>query len=170
MTTDDDGRKSALKLTFSGVRIDTKPSDHYVDGDWKTIMFAPLWVYETVAGIDKKVEEKERAAFVAALREPPASQLVGVVFSQALETLTTLEAERRKDKRDPMRGLGEVEALLARYPNAADAGTFRRALVDLANRVASSSGGGLFGFGSKVSDEEASAIERIRRLFNVSAG
>ncbi len=164
----DDGRKSALRLTFSGVSIHSTPSDHYVDGDWRTIQFAPLWVFESVAASDKKVDEKERAAFVASLASPPTSPLTEYLFGEVGGKLAAIEAERAKDKREPARGLGEVEALLQRYPDVSDADLFRRALVSLGQKVASASGGGLFGLGSKVSDAEAEAIERLRKLFRVT--
>jgi len=167
--TDDEGRKSALRLTFSGVQFDTKPSDHYVDGDWRSIQFAPIWILEAIAGADKKVDEKERAAFQATLTAASESLLTQFVFAQFLEMQSSLETERSRDKRDAWRGLAEVEALLGRYPNVEQANVFRKTLVGLAEKIASASGGGLFGFGSKVSDAEADAIRRLQLLFRVQA-
>jgi hypothetical protein len=164
----DEDRRSALKLSFSGVTIETKPSDHYVDGDWRTILMAPLWIFETIAEADKKSDEKERAAFAQALSEPTTDTFTAFVFTQHREKQDELAKERVRDKRDASRGLGEVAALLHRYPKAEEADAFRTALLSLAERIAQASGGGLFGLGSKVSAQEAAAIERLRALLKTT--
>ncbi|MFO0679404.1 MAG: hypothetical protein U0169_22955 [Polyangiaceae bacterium] len=162
----DDG-KAALKLTFSGVQLDVKPSDHYLDADWKTILFGVLWTFEAVAGADKKIDEKERAAFASFLAQDPPGKLAAYVFTAVRNDLAALTEARAADKRDAAHGLTDVDTLLRRYPHRDEARELKQAFLDLGARIAESSGGGLFGLGSKVSEEETNVMERMRKMFSL---
>ena len=166
---DEDDARSRLNLTFSSVRVVTSPSDHYLDTDWQTLLLAPVWTCEVVAAADKTIDEKERAAFLATLETPPPGVFAAFVFSHVRKHLAEVEAARAKDLRSPMVGIADAELLLGRYPNADEAHEFRLALIALAENVATASGGGLFGFGDKLSEAEANVIAQLRLTFHLPA-
>jgi hypothetical protein len=159
----DDGESSPFNLTFSGVRVITAPSDHFLEAEWQTMSLAPLWVFEAVAGVDDVVDDKERSAFMRALEHPPAGVLTAFVFSRVRREFEALGAARAKDPRAALRGIAEVATLLLGYPDGDDANAFRSALVDLALAVGGASGG-LLGLGHKLSDAEESVIAHVRAL------
>jgi hypothetical protein len=164
----DEETKSDFNLTFSALRVVMSPSDHYLDADWRTILFAPLWVFEAVATADGPADEKQRAAFTRILDQPPAGVFPAFVFANVRRNQKALDATRAADPRSPLVGLADVETLLRGYPNPDEAVEFRRALVDVGRQVADASGGGWLGRGSKVTDAEAAVLAQLATIFHVS--
>lgn len=165
--TDDEEEKSAFSVTFSGLQVITAPSDHYLDVDWNTILLAPLWVFEAVASSDGTIDDKERAAFMATLDRPPPGMFSAFVFAHVRRHMASLTEARSEDGRKPKAGIADVQVLLARYPDPAEADAFRRSLVDLARNVANASGG-VLGMGKKTSDDEAAVIKMICALLHIA--
>jgi hypothetical protein len=163
----DDGGSSNFNLTFSSVRVVTSPSDHYLEGDWQTILLAPLWVFVAVGQADGPIDQKQRAALAATLERPPPGVFPAFVFSHVRKQLDALSAARESDPRTPMLGLADVNTLLRGYPNPDEADEFRRALLVLAREIALASGGGMFGRGPKVSEREAAVIAQLRATLQV---
>ncbi len=164
----DDGGSSNFNLTFSSVRVVTSPSDHYLDGDWQTILLAPLWVFVAVGEADGAIDQKERAALTATLERPPPGVFPAFVFSHLRKQLDVLSAVRATDPRTPMLGLADVNTLLRGYPNPDEAEEFRRALLVLAREIAAASGSGVFGRRPAMSEREAAVIAQLRATLHVS--
>ncbi len=145
-----------------------EPRQQYDEGEWRTLLFSALWVFDAVAGADEKIDSKEETAFLETLSAFNPTPLVDKIQSDLHANIDRLKKEFEADPRDVSKGLTEVEALLARYPNREHAAETRRALVSLATKVAEASGGFL-GMGNKVSKAEADAIVRIRALLRLPA-
>lgn len=166
MTDDED--KSAFNVTFSTLqKVITVPSDHYLEVDWNTLLLAPVWVFEAVAMSDGAIDDKERAAFTSTLGRAPPEMFPAFVFAQLRRDFAKVTEERAYDGRAPFAGIADVNVLLERYPEPAEAEAFKAALVQLARNVAAASGGGVLGFGEKTSEREAAIIARIRTLLKV---
>lgn len=165
-----DEKKNDFTVTFSALeKLIISPSDHYLEADWQAVTLAPLWVFDAVARADKKdPDDKERAAFAAAIKAIPHAFFTAFVYANLRKNVDALTAVQRSAAREPLQALGEIDTLLRNYPKQHEAEEYRRDLVALAQTIAGASGG-VLGLGSKVSDREAAVIGRIRAVLRVPA-
>ncbi|HEY4688703.1 MAG TPA: hypothetical protein VIK33_05280 [Anaerolineae bacterium] len=138
--------------------------------EWRTLQFAPLWVFTAVAGADRSVDEKEVAALAkeiadwALYKEPLVQE---ILLSVALD-LSNMMAQYRADSRNVMTGLSNVADVLDRKATVDQAKNFKGAMVLLGRNIAQASGGGLFGAGDKMSGDEKAALGLIILSLRVS--
>jgi len=133
--------------------------------EWLTLLFAPLWAFRAVAGIDHNIDPKEAKALDAALKRASEfkAELVREVLTALGKNLEGYFQRCMEDKRRVYEGLQEVSRLLAQKVRPDEAGRFKKALVLIAESVAHASGGGFLGFGKKVSKDEEMALAMIAR-------
>jgi hypothetical protein len=135
---------------------------YHVD-EWRTLQFAPLWVFGAVAGADGKVDEKELEALLKEISQWP-------LFKEPLvqETLLTLSqdfmnlmAHYKADSRNVLTGLKDVADLLDRKATQEQAKNFKGAMLLIGRNTAQASGGGFLGTGDKISSEEKGALAMV---------
>ena len=128
--------------------------------EWRTLQFTPLWTFHAVAGADQKVDKKEQMALSKELAE-------GILYNNELakEVLMSLVSELdhvllaySADNRDVMRGFSDAADLLDQKVSSDMANGFKHSMLLLGTNIAEASGGGFFGRGDKVSDEERAAL------------
>lgn len=126
--------------------------------EWRTLQFAPLWVFSTTAGADNVIDEREVAALSQELAEAGLyrNDLARTVLYSLAENLEAAMAAYAADPRDTLGGLSEVADLLERKVPAAEADGFKQALIAIGLSICHASGGG-FGV-DPMSDEERLAV------------
>lgn len=131
--------------------------DSYTEEEWQLLQFAPLWTFSAVAGVDKKIDEKEREAFAKELAEGHLykEQLVREVMTSLNEALGGLLVKYGEDTRTIDVGLSDVADLLDQKADAEEANNFKKSMISVGIEVAKASGGL---FGNKMSEEENSAL------------
>jgi hypothetical protein len=128
--------------------------------DWLTLIYSPFWVFVAVAGADGKMDAKEVDALHAVLEgaEAGGSQLLSDVLAACAEDPEAAFDAFRTDGRTVDDGLAQVRQVLDRELGEDRALDFKRGLLSLGVHFAQASGGGMLGFGSKVSPEERSSL------------
>jgi hypothetical protein len=124
-------------------------------------------VFLLVAAADGGIDRKEILSFGATLQKQRGGQ--SVVFSRILQ-ITTANFEAFLNE-IASSGVSVPEQLLqvglllqsGKIPRE-DALVVARQLCELGTAIASASGGGLFGFGSKISKEEAKVLKFLETL------
>ena len=133
--------------------------------EWRTLQFAPLWVFHLVAGADLFIDEDEKLALLRRLSDCNAydHELCRTVICSVQQELPALLLALKEDGRDALTGLRQVAALLASKAGEPAAGHFKESLVDLGRTIAGASGERLFGAGDRVSPDEQKALLLIAR-------
>ena len=137
--------------------------ESYTMEEWRTLQFAPIWVFTAVASADRKIDEKEAGALAkelsewAQFKEP----LVQEVLLSVVNDVANVMAQYHTDSRGVMAGLKDVADLLDRKATQEQAKKFKGAMLLIGNNIAQASGGGIFGTGDKISTEEKSALALI---------
>jgi hypothetical protein len=125
----------------------------------RRLAYAPFVVFVMISAADGKVDRKELNAFVRALREQK-DELLREVITLVPKPPQEIISEILGDFEGALSGLREsIEAADARLPKG-QAIKLKVGLWDIANKVASASGG-VLGFGARVSDEEKAALEAL---------
>jgi len=133
--------------------------DGFTSDEWQLLQFAPLWVFGAVAAIDNNIDDKEKTALAKALMESALfkNDLAREVLSSLAVGIAKVMPAWAADSRTAIDGLAEVADLLdAKAKN--DAEGFKRSLLLIGRNIAEASGGGIFGLGSKTSDDEMKAM------------
>ena len=142
----------------------------FTSQEWRTLQFAPLWVFTAVAAADGKVDEKE---FEILARELSEAHLYknrlarDVLFSVANE-FTKVLPDYGADRRNIINGLKEVADILDRKMSPQDVYEFKRALLGLGYNVVESSSKGVLGFGKKARDQKHQALDAAALLMRFS--
>ncbi len=135
----------------------------YTPEEWQTLLFAPIWTFHQVARADGVIDQPEEEAFSTAINTPsyskePLAQEVLLALSHDFDGIM---AQYEADPRALIEGLGQVADILDREATPEQAEHFKRTMLRIALDVAEASRGDTLGMGSKVSDEEARAIEKV---------
>ncbi len=131
----------------------------YSMDEWRTLQFAPLWVFTAISAADKKVSKKEVTALAKEIaeahlyKEPLVQEVLGSVGSDFENVFRQYQA----DSRDVMRGLGDVADLLESKAEADQAKNFKMAMLLMGRNIAEASSKGLFGK-KKMGDNEKAAL------------
>jgi len=137
--------------------------ESYTSSEWHTLQFGPLWVFAAVAGADKKIDDKEAGALAkelaewAQFNEPLAQEVLLSVGNDLSNIMSLFNA----DTRDVMAGFRDVADLLDRKATPQQSKGFKGALLLIGRNIAQASGGGMFGTGDKMSNEEKNALALI---------
>ena len=140
----------------------------FTDEEWRTLTFAPLWVFCSVAEADADIDEREIAALSmevedAYLYDEPLVQEVFEVLQEDDQPLLDFKA----DEREGDDGLAEVADLLDRKVPGEQADAFKKAMLFIARSVAEASGEESFS-ADRVSGGEELALFRVADLLGIS--
>ncbi|WP_237054056.1 hypothetical protein [Marilutibacter chinensis] len=129
-------------------------------------------VFAAVAASDGKIEKKEAETFVKTLgdaellRNPLMNRIVTNVIHDIPGIMASIFSD---DAPSPAIELLQARLIVDAKLPADEAGEFKQALLGLGHAIASASGGGLFGFGSRISKDEKQALAAIAACLGVSA-
>jgi hypothetical protein len=138
--------------------------------EWRTLQFAPLWVFVTVAGTDGDIDARELRALTAQLareehgREP----LVKEIFSAAAQDFARLVPDFGYDSRTLQEGLADVCKVLEMRVPPTEARAFKNALLSLRYDIAEAAGAKLRG--SRASEREKKALEFVAECLKTPLG
>jgi hypothetical protein len=137
----------------------------FSDAEWSTVLFTPLWAFYAVAGIDKKIDDKEASALSKELVEAGlykdefTREVLGAIASDFVANMEAYNADRR----DILKGLMEAGQLLdAKIGAKAD--DFKRTCLGIAVNAAKASGPII---GDKVSKDEKKALVLVAAALRV---
>ena len=142
--------------------------ESFTAAEWRTLQFAPLWVFRGVAEADEYVDEEEIETFAGEIAEGELydDPLVKELFGSLVGSSQILP-QFKADPRDMSAGLAEVADLLDRKGGRVNALAFKKALLLVARKVAEASGDGDFSSRS-VSEEEQVSLLRVADLLGTS--
>lgn len=141
------------------------------DHQWGLVSMLPVAVFTLIAGADGVIDENEHEAFQAQLLtgmvgESDIFQLAIVTsianFAMAIEKMTELDGE------GVLQFIALAYDIVRQESDAVSVESYGQALYTLAESVAKSSGGGFFGFGSKISKEEKQALSALSLVLNLN--
>ncbi len=114
------------------------------DVDWRTLQFSPFWAFQVVAGIDGHIDQDERKAFRQRVDDvsPPDGPLATAILLELRADFDGVVSAWNADPRRATDGLKEAGLILVRVP-AKEAIGFAAMLMDIGDRVARASGGGI---------------------------
>ena len=131
--------------------------------EWKLLQFSALWVFQTVAVADGKIDETEVRALGRELSE--AHLYHNPLASQTLQTLAddfnAIYKLFKTDERGPRDGLAAVADLVEERMGMDEARRFKMALLLLGRNIALAEGGGFLGLGERTSEQEKAALVTI---------
>ncbi|MGB9872434.1 MAG: hypothetical protein ACPLYD_12315 [Anaerolineae bacterium] len=137
--------------------------NQFTASEWQTLQFAPLWIFNLIAGVDGKVERKEVVMLAKELAEAPLykSDLAKEVFMSVGLDFGTVWPAYQRDGRGIVDGLREVGELVDSKLSSDTAERFKRALIFLGNQILEGSGRGLFGRKDKSKEKAALVLAAI---------
>jgi len=124
-------------------------------------------IFLVVAAADGEVDKKELKAFVNAVKEAVVTQPEQNVkyFLVGLANLeVNLSSLKNQGAMHCLEVLAEARVAAFQLLSESDATTYLNALYAMGENIASASGGGILGMGSKIGKEEKLALEAIKKL------
>lgn len=133
--------------------------DTFTTEEWRTLQFAPLWMFTVVAGIDRDIDAREMTGLAKELSEAVLYKepLVKEVLLSVAGDMATVFPAYQADSRDVLRGLSNAADLLERKATSEQAEGFKRAMLLLGKNIAEASGRSFFRR-EKISKEEQAAL------------
>ena len=134
--------------------------ESYAPAEWRTLQMSFFWIHLAVANADGKIDAKETEAFTTEMKrwvqssEPLVRELV-LTFSMEVKDVLR---EFALDGRGAPKGLSDAADILDRKATPSQARELKATLLLIGQKVASASGGGMFGLGQKISEQEKSAL------------
>jgi hypothetical protein len=142
-----------------------REQDHYSPEEWRTLQFAPFWMFSAVVGAYSGFDPRDFQVFVRCLE---AATLAGGELGRELLTSVLADRDRlaarfREDRRSIGTGLFQVDALLRRAGDD-EAARFKDLLVlEVGEGVARARGR----YGTEMSDDDANAVALAAQLLAV---
>ena len=135
--------------------------ESYSAAEWRTLQMSFFWMYLAIARAEGKVDKKETEAFVSEMRKWILSidPLVREVTTTFNMEASGIASEVLTDGRSPVQGLSEVAEILDRKATPEQTKEFKGTLLLVGHRIATASGGGVFGLGDKISPEERTVLQ-----------
>lgn len=115
--------------------------ESYTTEEWRTLQFAPLWVFEMTASADGKVESFELRAMEkvfsewAQFKDPLAQEVLQSINSNLKNVEDLFDADPRRSEA----GLKDVVDLLDRKTTTEQAESFKRAMLSVFRPIAKAS-------------------------------
>jgi hypothetical protein len=138
----------------------------FTDAEWQTVLFAPLWAFSAVAGVDRQVDAKEAAALTKELAEAALykDEFTREVLSALASDPATIMPAYAADRRTVVDGLREAAQILdARMPGGGG-DRLKNAILLVCINTAKAAGPI---FGDKVSKEEKAAIVLVATMLRI---
>jgi hypothetical protein len=140
-------------------------TETFTDEEWRTLRFAPFWVFSAVVGRYRGFDPLEFEAFTACVErtaEAERGTLGGEVLNRVALDVDRLARQYAGDSRSIASGLWQVGKLLGRLPES-EAEAFRDALVvGVGEGVARARGR----FGRYISEDDAKTVELVATLLS----
>jgi hypothetical protein len=130
--------------------------------EWRTLQFAPFWMFSAVVGGYRRFDLLEFEAFARSLELAAMApgRLSREVVTSVLQSLGALRDAYETDRRSIASGLCEVAALLNRIPSD-ESDKFKAALIsEIGEGVARARGR----FGRMMSEEDAKNVELVAQF------
>jgi hypothetical protein len=137
--------------------------DRFTTEEWRTLQFAPFWVFSAVIGAYRRFDHRDYGAFarsVDAAATTTEGRLGREVLASVVAERDRLAAAYGVDGRSIGVGLGHVAAIL-RNADGDEAELFKRMLIaEIGEAVARARGR----FGTEMSKEDANALTLAAQL------
>jgi hypothetical protein len=140
--------------------------DRYTPEEWRTLQFAPFWMFSAVVGAYSGFDPRDFQVFVRCME---AATLAGGRLRSELLASVVADRDRlaeqfRADRRSIGVGLFQVDAVLARA-GGEEAATFKDMLVlEIGEGVARARGR----YGTEMSDDDARAVGLAAQLLGAN--
>jgi hypothetical protein len=117
--------------------------DPYAEAEWQLLVFAPMWIYDSMGYPDVDLDDAEWEEFFERLldrKDAATNELTRSVLAALDESWEDIDADYRGDETEPLGGLRKIAELLERreLPDVASVYTFT--MVDVAFDLARVSG------------------------------
>jgi len=136
--------------------------DGYTPEEWRTLQFAPFWIFSAVVGAYDRFDPRDFQAFVRCLEAATAAggRLGREVLASVVADRDRLTRRFRGERRSIGVGLYQVDAVL-RKAGDDEADLFKGMLVlDIGEGVAKARGR----YGTEMSDDDAKAVVLAAKL------
>jgi len=136
--------------------------DGYTPEEWRTLQFAPFWIFSAVVGAYDRYDPRDFQAFVRCLEAATAAggRLGREVLASVVADRDRLTRRFRGERRSIGVGLYQVDAVL-RKAGDDEADLFKGMLVlDIGEGVAKARGR----YGTEMSDDDAKAVVLAAKL------
>jgi hypothetical protein len=142
-----------------------REQDRYTPEEWRTLQFAPFWMFSAVVGAYSRFDPRDFQVFVRCMEA--ASLADGRLRRELLASVVAdrdrLAEQFRADRRSIGVGLFQVDAVLAKA-GGDEAALFKDMLVlDIGEGVARARGR----YGTEMSDDDAKAVALAAQLLAV---
>jgi hypothetical protein len=136
--------------------------DRYTPEEWRTLQFAPFWMFSAVIGAYNRFDPRDFQVFLGCLEAATLGEgrLRREVLASVLADRDRLAEQFRTEARSIGVGLFQVDAVLAKA-GGAEAALFKDMLVlDVGEAVARARGR----YGTEMSDDDARAVALAAQL------
>jgi hypothetical protein len=136
--------------------------DKYTPEEWRTLQFAPFWVFSAVIGAYDRFDPRDYQVFVRCLEAatPPEGRLGREVLESVVADRDRLAEQFRSEPRSIGVGLFQVDAVLSKA-GGDEADRFKGMLVlAIGEGVARARGR----YGTEMSDEDANSVVLAAQL------
>jgi hypothetical protein len=140
--------------------------DHFSPEEWRTLQFAPFWMFSAVVGAYGGFDPRDYQVFVRCLEAATlaGSELGRELLTSVLADRDRLAAQFRADRRSIGTGLFQVDAVLGGKAGPEEAARFKDLLVlEIGEGVARARGR----YGTEMSDDDANAVALAAQLLAV---
>ena len=140
--------------------------------EWSGLCMAPTLIFVAVAAADGEIDPKEIAAYQDSLRKAAESgeSLYHRILLGAMKNSEAQMEAMRSGQVDPEASLRAIGTLFDARLSPEESHELKTELFNLGLSVAQASGGGLFGFGSKIDKKEKAALAFIAVCLGLGAG
>lgn len=135
--------------------------------DWEKFQNSFLWVFKAIAGVDGKIDKKEKNAMNIIIDNAGnfESQIGNEILNDLKNSSVDAIEKAEKDSSDLKTAITEVTKILDNNLNREEAIEFKKLLIAVGAYIGDSSGKW---FDYKFSDEEEEKLEEIGRWLNTS--
>ena len=141
--------------------------DFFTSEEWNTLQYAHFWIFQAVAGADKKIDAEERIAFHNAMANADkySNPLAREIMSGLEFNIENVSAKFNLDERTAEEGLKEATEILDSKIDSKIAREYKKTLIAIGVIVADASGKL---FRPNISKEEAQVLENVSKILKLS--
>ena len=137
--------------------------DRYTPEEWRTLQFAPFWMFSAVIGAYDRFDPRDHQVFFRCLEAAALAdgRLRRELLASVLADRDRLAAQFREDRRSIGTGLFQADAVLAGKAGPEEAARFKEMLVlEIGEGVARARGR----YGTEMSEDDAKAVALAAQL------
>lgn len=141
--------------------------DLFTQDEWATLEISVMWMFQAIAGADKKIDiqELDALAYIQENAHKLESELLKEILSSVNYNIEDIANIYRYDQREIKSGFREMADLLATKVSPEEALIYKKSLLTVGMYVAFASGDLL---SSKMSNEESQTIVELALHMKVS--